>query len=246
MARSSPYDWIKIKKEYVQGFQIRDAGTGELRQHFPSQDELAEKYGCHHQTLKKKAADELWYNERLLFRQKLQYKSSEVDLKDLVGWGGELDNKILRVADNILGILSDEVRHYNEAINNFDPEQQDQFDPSERVAPTSKQIKDWTSALKDVHVIKAKIFGEDRVVENLTEVVRQEMTQGRVKGSLTRSKRNTMHKLLTQAENLVSIEKQKQELADQINRLKAQLNGDEDAEYEAKTFNVQSEEILDK
>ena len=53
-------DWLKIKAEYI-------SGCGSLR-------ELAEKHGVSHNTLRKKAADGKWKDERTSTKQKVHKK----------------------------------------------------------------------------------------------------------------------------------------------------------------------------
>ena len=64
------YDWLLIKREYVQGYPDKD---GQII--CPTLEQLCERHGCSLSTIMKKSASEKWPTERKIFGRKKDGKS---------------------------------------------------------------------------------------------------------------------------------------------------------------------------
>lgn len=51
------FGWDLIHKEYVQGFVVTDPETGDRIPVYPTYEDLANKHGCHIDTIRHKAID---------------------------------------------------------------------------------------------------------------------------------------------------------------------------------------------
>jgi hypothetical protein len=88
------YDWLLIKREYVQGYPDED---GQII--CPTLEQLCERHGCSLSTIMKKSASEKWPTERKLFGRKKEEKIEEKKIEVLAEESASIDNKVLNAAD---------------------------------------------------------------------------------------------------------------------------------------------------
>lgn len=91
MARRIP--WDDIKREYVQGTE-RDGNRV-----YPSQRDLAEKYGMNNSTIGRRAKAEDWSVQREIFASKLQAECKQKTIESLSDEGSQFDLSAFRAAN---------------------------------------------------------------------------------------------------------------------------------------------------
>lgn len=87
------YDWLLIKREYVQGYNE----DGQVI--CPTLDQLCERHGCSLSTIMKKSASEKWPTERKLFGRKKEEKIEKKKIEVLAEESANIDNKALTASD---------------------------------------------------------------------------------------------------------------------------------------------------
>jgi hypothetical protein len=107
------YDWVLIKREYVQGFPDEE---GKII--CPTLDELCERHGCSFSTITKKSSAENWKQERKLFSNKKERKIEEKKIEVLAEESANIDNKALNIADK--GLCAVDKRLEKEDLSNHD------------------------------------------------------------------------------------------------------------------------------
>ena len=88
------YDWLLIKREYVQGYPDKD---GQII--CPTLEQLCERHGCSYSTLTKRSSSENWRQERKLFGKKKERKIEDKKIEVLAEESASIDNKALNAAD---------------------------------------------------------------------------------------------------------------------------------------------------
>lgn len=88
------YNWDQIKTEYVEGI-VDDSGNV----HFPTLQELEDKYGMAGSTIRRRASKEDWATEKNMFQARLQQKKQEKKVEELARKAAEFDSEVLKVAD---------------------------------------------------------------------------------------------------------------------------------------------------
>lgn len=92
--------WTDIKADYIEGVVTNGA------RRYPTYDDLAIKYGCHTQTLRKQGADERWLDARAVFARRVDNERSEARIAELASLGADLDLSALRIARNGLAVTA--------------------------------------------------------------------------------------------------------------------------------------------
>ena len=118
------YDWLLIKREYVQGYPDED---GQII--CPTLEQLCERHGCSISTILKKSSSEKWKQERNIFGIKRNKKIQEKHIEVLVEESTNIDNKALTAADvgisiglerlNTPGLSNHDYQKLSVAIGNF-------------------------------------------------------------------------------------------------------------------------------
>ena len=90
----SKYPWEQIKTEYVEGIADENGNV-----HFPTLQELEDKYGMAGSTIRGRAAQEDWATEKNIYQTKLRQKKQEKKVEELARKAAEFDSEVLKVAD---------------------------------------------------------------------------------------------------------------------------------------------------
>lgn len=96
-AKPARYDWERIRKDYVEGWQ--NGGEG---RHMPTLEELAEKYGVPGQTVRVQSMKGAWTDARNILTTKLQRVQDNKAATALALYAVRFDRRVLSVAEEIV------------------------------------------------------------------------------------------------------------------------------------------------
>lgn len=106
------HDWDGAKKTYVEGIHDKDGNLV-----YPTLEETGKRHGISSSSMRKKAADQGWANERDIFRTRLAQKHRENRLELLAGKASEFDAGMFRVVEIGLAHIKMHFVRANEAMN---------------------------------------------------------------------------------------------------------------------------------
>ena len=88
------HDWEPVKSEYIEGYTDSDGNHV-----WPTLQQLSERHGISESTMRKRASQEDWANERNIFRQRVEHKRQEKRAEHLAGKASEFDATIFRASE---------------------------------------------------------------------------------------------------------------------------------------------------
>lgn len=132
-------NWEKIKSEYVEGIE----SDGE--HYYPNMIEIAERHGCHVNSLRNKASAESWTKQKNIFQAKVERNRRQKRTDLLASEGAEFDSQTLKITNALLVLIAKKLDQYLK-------------DPEIKVKPY--EIKSLTSALKDAQTVGRIALGE--------------------------------------------------------------------------------------
>ncbi len=101
------FDWDLIHREYVQGFAVTDPETGDRRSVYPSCEDLANKHGCHIDTIRHKASRQkpTWAEQRSALKAKLAEHEDNRCVSYYISESAALDAEILSLVRDHLRLV---------------------------------------------------------------------------------------------------------------------------------------------
>jgi hypothetical protein len=168
------YDWVAISQEYIRGFESIDPITGDNVRIFPTFEDISIKYGCHLDTLQKRAKKDKWFLQRNQFLRLVRAKATEIDLNDLFSINAKLDSQAIETLENIHTITNEILRPYVMAA------QGDDVDISELKPLTTNDLRNLVNTTKEaVLLARAITTGENnkQTTINITESLAPGTTQ---------------------------------------------------------------------
>lgn len=87
------YPWDQIKAAYVEGI------PGEGGIHYPTLEELTQRYGCKFGYLRQRAAKEKWTDQKNIYLTKIEQKKQEKKSDVLASRAAEFDAKCLEIVE---------------------------------------------------------------------------------------------------------------------------------------------------
>jgi hypothetical protein len=177
------YDWNLISKDYIQGIKIRHSVTGSSTLHFPTQEELCQKYGCNIETLRERSSRGSWVFKRNQFRNKLGLQSTEFNPTDLLGDSVRFDSMHINALENIMELVEAKLQPYmdmlrDEGMLSHEGMLRDGSSSSDLIddlPPISvRELKDLVGIIKDSHATVRGILGEQQS-ENLLDEVKDQL-----------------------------------------------------------------------
>jgi gas vesicle protein len=113
------FDWDFIHREYVQGFVVADPETGDRRSVYPTYEDLANKHGCHIDTIRHKASKQkpTWAEQRSALKAKLSEREDNHRVSYYVTESAALDAEILSLVRDHLRLVRYFVDQYQPLLN---------------------------------------------------------------------------------------------------------------------------------
>lgn len=101
------FDWDLIHREYVQGFVVADPETGDRRVVYPTHEDLANKHGCHIDTIRHKASKQkpTWAEQRSALKAKLAEREDNRRVGYYISESAALDAETLSLVREELRLL---------------------------------------------------------------------------------------------------------------------------------------------
>ena len=101
------FDWDLIHKEYVQGFVVTDPETGDRIPVYPTYEDLANKHGCHIDTIRHKASKQkpTWAEQRSALKAKLAEREDNRRVSYYISESAALDAEILSLVRDHLRLV---------------------------------------------------------------------------------------------------------------------------------------------
>jgi hypothetical protein len=183
------YPWDIIEREYVQGRDERDAGTGLKRKTFPTHEQLCQQYGCKLETIRLRSQTGKWYLQRTQFKRKLRIKNTEINLDDLMGESGKFDAQHLRILEKTNQLMEDFLEPYvNGGYEDLPP-----------LKP--RDLKDIIGAIKDSVITVRSILGEPNTASLLDEIKEATLVERKNK-EVSKTRLAHLNKLLTDSDKV--------------------------------------------
>lgn len=97
--KQAKHDWLSIKRDYVEGM-----ANGEGL-HWPTLEEVAEKYKVRHGYVVQRAAKEKWTDAKNIYRRKVEDARQDKRSDLLASKGAEFDATFLQIAETLGGMI---------------------------------------------------------------------------------------------------------------------------------------------
>jgi hypothetical protein len=112
------FDWDLIHREYVQGFVVADPETGDRRSVYPTYEDLANKHGCHIDTIRHKASRQkpTWAEQRSALKAKLAEREDNRRVSYYICESAALDAEILSLVRDHLRLVRYFVDQYQSLL----------------------------------------------------------------------------------------------------------------------------------
>lgn len=110
------FNWDLIKREYVQGFVVADPETGDRRVVYPTHEDLANKHGCHVDTVRHQSSKQkpTWAEQRSALKAKLSQHEDGRRISYYTSESAALDAEIL-------ALVRDQMKLVRRFVEQFDP-----------------------------------------------------------------------------------------------------------------------------
>lgn len=110
------FDWDLIHREYVQGFVVADPETGDRRVVYPTHEDLANKHGCHVDTVRHQSSKQkpTWAEQRSALKAKLSEHEDGRRISYYTSESAALDAEIL-------ALVRDQMKLVRYFVKQFDP-----------------------------------------------------------------------------------------------------------------------------
>lgn len=108
------YDWDLLRQQYVQGFVVVDPETGDRRSVYPTHEDLANKHGCHVDTIRHKSSQRrpTWAEQRSALKAKLAEREDDRRVSYYLSESAALDAETLSLVRDSLKLMRSFVDQY--------------------------------------------------------------------------------------------------------------------------------------
>jgi hypothetical protein len=149
MARTDAYDWIGIKRLYIEGEPDPSGREGTL---LPTLLELATRFGIHESTMNARCRTEGWLDQRKEYQRKLDDLRRAKRMEALANQQADVDERVLTTANGLIAMVIARMEEFNKA-------RQPQGRGKKPEPVDTRDMLRLTQALTNAHNIALKAMG---------------------------------------------------------------------------------------
>ena len=181
MANLKKWDWETIRLEYIIGELVTDEFGNETRKPY-STKRLAEKHGIPFNTLANKCHDDKWVQDRNRLDVELKRRVTEDKVTQIFGESvisssytlkqlGKINQIIDAYLQPYLDLMESDIKSNSSVVNEYGYSETEVLRDESEKKINPRDIKDIVSIIKEVHLLKKSILGEEQLqvaVEDIT------------------------------------------------------------------------------
>lgn len=164
-------DWVGLETDYIQGYLVRDAKTGNPRHVFPTLKSLSKTYKVEYTTAISKSAKYRWKEKREKFQKQIKATRAAQNLSSMLSETSRFDTAHLNQVEILHALIDFYVNPYRNILQkgtdgNYTRFRQLDLDDEEdrefynRYKPSMKDLATLMTMIKDSHQIVRNILGE--------------------------------------------------------------------------------------
>jgi hypothetical protein len=215
MAFPKKWDWEAIRLEYIAGEIIIDEFGNETRRHL-SIKKLGERHEIPHGTIQKKCYEEKWIRDRNILDLQLKRKVTEDKVTQIFGESVISSSYTLKQLAKINTIVDAYLQPYLDSVN---PDKHksvtvqttisedgysnlEVLGDSEEKKISPREIKDLVSVIKEVHVLKQSILGDEKLHLAVEDIKTKDKAKSISKLKGTTGIENKLQQLLSERQKV--------------------------------------------